>query len=163
MGLRMRPVGDPKELERRRERAIALLEQGLMPVEVARRVGVDRRSVRRWKAAYRKRGAAGLKAKPAPGRPRKMSARERKRLERRLLKGARAVGFDSDLWTCPKVAELLQREFGIEYHVRHVPRVLRGLGFTPQKPARRAVERDERAISQWVKQDWARVKKTLSD
>jgi len=163
MGLRMRPVGDPKELERRRERAIALLEQGLMPVEVARRVGVDRRSVRRWKAAYRKRGAAGLKAKPAPGRPRKMSARERKRLERRLLKGARAVGFDSDLWTCPKVAELLQREFGIEYHVRHVPRVLRGLGFTPQKPARRAVERDEWAIAQWVKQDWPRVKKTLSD
>jgi len=163
MGLRMRPVGDPKELERRRERAIALLAQGLMPVEVARRVGVDRRSVRRWKAAYRQRGAAALKAKPAPGRPRKMSAREQKRLARRLLKGARAVGFDSDLWTCPKVAELLQREFGIEYHVRHVPRVLRGLGFTPQKPARRAVERDERAISQWVKQDWARVKKTLSD
>jgi transposase len=142
---------------------MALLEEGLMPVEVARRVGADRRSVRRWKAAYRKRGEAALKAKPASGRPPKLNAREQKRLERRLLKGAQAAGFDSDLWTCPRVAELLSREFGTEYHVRHVPRVLRSLGFTPQKPARRAVERDEPAIARWIKQDWPRVKKTLSD
>ena len=159
----MRPAGDPKELERRRRRALVLLEQGLMPVEVARRVGVDRRSVRRWKAAYRKRGETALTAKPASGRPPKLNARKQKRLERRLLKGAKAAGFDSDLWTCPRVAELVQREFETEYHVRHVPRILRALGFTPQKPARRAVERDEPAIARWVKQDWPRVKKTLID
>jgi transposase len=156
----MRPSGDPKELERRRRRAIALLKEGLMPVEVARRVGVDRRSVRRWKAAYRKRGEAALDAKPASGRPPKLSARDQKRLERQLLKGAQAAGFSSDLWTCPRVAEWIERAFGIEYHVRHVPRVLRSLGFSPQKPARRAVERDEQAIVQWVKRDWPRVKKT---
>jgi transposase len=157
----MRPNGDPKELERRRRRAIALLEEGLMPVEVARRVGVDRRSVRRWKAAYRKRGEAALAAKPAPGRPAKLSERDLRRLERQLLKGAHAAGFASDLWTCPRVAQWIEERFGIEYHVRHVPRVLRGLGFSPQKPDRRAVERDEPAIVQWVKRDWPRVKKTL--
>src|SRR5436309_9902530 len=70
----MRPPGSPEELQRRRERALALLRQGYPPVEVAERVGVDRRSVRRWKAAVRKRGAKALRAKPVPGRPRQLDA-----------------------------------------------------------------------------------------
>ena len=65
----MRPAGSPEELQRRRERAIALLKEGIAPVDVASRVGVDRRSVRRWKAAPRRAGAAGIEARPAPGRP----------------------------------------------------------------------------------------------
>lgn len=158
----MRPAGDAKELERRRHRAMRLLDQGLMPVEVARMVGVDRRSVRRWKAAVRKRGATALQAKPAPGRPPRLSVRDQGRLERHLLKGAQEAGFASDLWTCPRVAKLIRKRFGIEYHVRHVPRVLRGLGWTPQKPARKAIERDAEGIRQWVKHDWSRVKKTLT-
>jgi transposase len=158
----MRPAGDAKELERRRHRAMRLLDARLMPVEVARRVGVDRRSVRRWKAAVRKHGTAALQAKPAPGRPPRLSARDQARLERHLLKGAQAAGFASGLWTCPRVADLIRNRFGIAYHVRHVPRVLRSLGWTPQKPTRKAVERDEEAIRRWVKQDWPRVKKTLT-
>ena len=71
----MRPPGSPEELQRRRERALALLRQGYPPVEVAERVGVDRRSVRRWKAAVRERGAKALRAQPVPGRPRKLDAR----------------------------------------------------------------------------------------
>ena len=77
----MRPVGNAQRLERRRRRAIALLKEGRAPVEVARLVGVDRCSVRRWNAAYRRRGAEGLAARPAPGRPSKLSARQRKQLE----------------------------------------------------------------------------------
>jgi transposase len=118
----MRPTGSPEELERRRLRALALLKQGLLPSEVAQRVGVDRRSVRRWKAAARRRGEAGVRAKPAPGRPSKLTAQHKRRLEALLLKGPQAAGFDTDLWTCPRVAELVQRRFGVDYHVDHVGR-----------------------------------------
>ncbi|AXQ27700.1 IS630 family transposase [Solimonas sp. K1W22B-7] len=156
----MRPSGSPEELERRRRRALELLSQGLMPVEVAQQLGVDRRSVRRWKAAVQRRGAAGIAAQPASGRPPALDERARRQLTRLLLKGAQASGFATDLWTCPRVAELIQQRFGVEYHVHHVARLLHGLGFSPQKPTRRAVERDEEAIQQWVRSDWRRVKKT---
>lgn len=156
----MRPTGSPEELERRRLRALALLKEGLLPVEVARRVGVDRRSVRRWKRAARRRGEAGVRAKPAPGRPPKLTPEHKRQLEALLLKGAQAAGFHTDLWTCPRVAELIERRFGVCYHVDHIGRLLHDLDWTPQKPARRALERDERAIRRWVKEVWPRVKKT---
>lgn len=150
----MRPTGSPEELERRRLRALALLEGGLLPSEVARRVGVDRRSVRRWKAAARKHGEAGVLARDVPGRPPKLKLAQKRRLEGLLLKGPLASGFDTDLWTCPRVAEVIQQRFGVDYHVDHVGRLLRDLGWSPQKPARRAVERDEQAIRRWVREDW---------
>ena len=156
----MRPTGSPEELERRRVRALALLKEGLLPVEVARRVGVDRRSVRRWKRAARRRGEAGVRAKPAPGRPPKLGPEHKRRLEALLLEGAQAAGFHTDLWTCPRVAELIDRRFGVRYHVDHIGRVLHALGWSPQQPARRASERDEAAIAQWVKVRWPQVKKT---
>jgi len=156
----MRPTGSPEELEHRRLRALALLKEGLQPVEVARRVGADRRSVRRWKAAARVKGEAGVRAKPAPGRPPKLQAKQRARLEALLLKGAQAAGYHSDLWTCPRVAEVIERRFGVCYHVDHIGRLLHELGWSPQKPARRALERDEGAIRRWVHEAWPRVKKT---
>jgi transposase len=156
----MRPSGSPEELERRRRRAIDLLNQGLMPVEVAQRVGVDRRSVRRWHAAYRKKGGAALTARPAPGRPPVLDRPAQRQLERLLLKGAVAAGFSTDLWTCPRVAQVIERRFGVRYHVDHVGRLLHGLGWSPQKPERRALERDDGAIRRWVRQQWPRVKKT---
>ena len=156
----MRPTGSPEELERRRLRALDLLKQGLLPSEVARRVGVDRRSVRRWKSAARQAGAAALRAKPAPGRPSKLAERQRRRLEALLLKGAQAAGFHTELWTCPRVAELIEQRFGVSYHVDHVGRLLHELGWSAQKPARRAIERNERQIRRWVRQDWPQVKKT---
>jgi transposase len=157
--MRMRPVGSGRQLERRRQRAIALLKEGHPPVEVARLVGVDRRSVRRWNAAYRKQGTEGLAARPVAGRPRKLSAPQRKRLEVMLMRGAAARGFESDLWTCARVAQVIRRRFGVSYHVDHIGRLLRSLGWTPQRPSRRALERDEQAIQRWVKQVWPRIKK----
>ena len=156
----MRPTGSPEELERRRLRALALLNDGLLPSEVARRVGVDRRSVRRWKAAARRKGEAGVRARPAPGRPPKLLAKHKRRLEALLLKGAQAAGFDTNLWTCPRVAEVVERRFGVHYHVDHVGRLLHELGWSAQLPARRAVERDEAAIHRWVHETWPRLKKT---
>lgn len=156
----MRPRGSPAELERRRQRAVALLAAGEAPVDVAQRVGVDRRSVRRWSAAYRARGAAGVRAKPAPGRPPKLTGAQRRQLERVLLQGAEAGGFATPLWTCPRIRTVIARRFRVRYHVSQVSRILRTLGWSPQQPARRAIERDEAAIARWVKVRWPQVKKT---
>lgn len=155
----MRPSGTPQELEQRRLRAVRLLGEGFSPVEVARQIGVDRRSVRRWKAAARKGGTAAVAARPASGRPRRLTHRDLTRLRRMLIQGAQAVGLPTDLWTCPRVAWLIQRRFEVRYHPAHVSRLLHGLGFSPQKPTRRAVERDEERIRAWIEQDWPRVKK----
>ena len=155
----MRPKGSASELERRRQRAISLLERGHAPVDVARMVDVDRRSVRRWKAAHRKGGAKGIAARPTPGRPPKLDQDQREGLERLLFKGARAAGYESDLWTCPRIAELIADEFGVNYHRDHIGRLLRSLGWSPQRPQRRAAERDEARIQGWIRADWPRIKK----
>jgi putative transposase len=159
----MRPTGSPKKLEVRRARAIALLQRGLKPVEVARQLKVDRRSVRRWNAEYRAKGEAGLKAKPAPGRPARLNTRQKSRLERLLIAGAQAGGFVTDLWTCPRIAQLIREHFGVSYHVDHVCRLLHSLGWSPQRPSRRAVERDELRIQNWIRVDWPRIKKKSID
>jgi transposase len=78
-----------------------------------------------------------------------------------LLKGPLAQGYRTNLWTTARIAEVIRREFGVEYHRDHVGRLMHQLGWSPQKPERRAVERDEDAIQQWKKKDWPRVKKTL--
>jgi transposase len=101
-----------------------------------------------------------LAAKPVPGRPGKLNARQRRSLALRLVRGATANGFGSDLWTCPRIAELVRRDFQVHYHVDHIPRLLASLGFSCQKPERQAVERDEEAIRRWVAVDWPRVKKS---
>jgi len=155
----MRPPGSPEELERRRHRAMALLAAGQSPVDVARMIGVDRRSVRRWKAAHQQQGARALRARRASGRPPKLTPRHLQQIERVLLKGAQAAGFPTDLWTCPRIAQVIARRFGVQYHVDHLSRVLRALGWSPQKPQRQAVERDEQAIRGWIKETWPRVKK----
>lgn len=155
----MRPHGSPEHLEQRRLRAVALLSEGLAPVDVAHKLGVDRRSVRRWNAGFRKRGQQALKARPAAGRPPKISSASKARLARVLLHGAEKAGFSTDLWTCPRVADLIKKEFGVTYHVDHIGRLLRSMGWTPQKPESRAKERDEEGIRRWVKTDWPELKK----
>jgi transposase len=155
----MRPPGSPEVLEQRRFRAIHLFEQGYQPVDIARRVGADRRSVRRWKSAYLKRGKQAIQAKPASGRPPRMKPRDKTRLRGILIRGAQAAGYATDLWTCQRVAEVISDQFKVHYHISHTWRILRALGFSPQKPERRAIERDEKAIRSWVQNEWPGVKK----
>ena len=128
----MRPSGSPEALERRRFQAMDLLEDGLQPVEVAKKLKVDRRSVRRWKAAFRSQGSKAIRAKPSSGRPPKLDKQAKKDLEKRLLQGAKAAGFQTDLWTCPRVAKLIQSHFGVRYHVDHIGRLLHSLGWSPK-------------------------------
>ncbi|MFQ5668643.1 MAG: IS630 family transposase [Candidatus Binatia bacterium] len=157
---RMRPQGSPAELERRRVRAIELLERGLQPHVVAERLGVDRRSVRRWNRAYRLRGRDGLRSHPAPGRPPRLTRQQRGSLVRWILRGPEACGYPTALWTCQRIVELIRTRFGITYHPDHVGRLLRACGFSPQRPQRTAKERNARRISHWLRHTWPRVKKT---
>lgn len=156
----MRPHGDARALEQRRLRAIRLLDDGFGPGEIATRLGVDRRSVHRWLAAYRDHGVEALAPVPVPGRPSKLTAQQRQKLARMLIEGATAFGYPTDLWTSTRVADLIRRRLRVTYHAHHVSRLLRSLGFSPQKPERRARERDEAAIRGWVRAQWPRVKKT---
>src|SRR5512144_1463908 len=156
----MRPPGSPTELEQRRLRAIDLLQRDVPVHVVADRLGVDRRSVRRWKQAHRGKGRAGLRARPASGRPPKLTAAQRNQLARVIVAGPEAAGYATSLWTCRRIVEVIRRQFKVVYHPDHVGRLLRACGFSPQRPQPRAKERDDRRVREWIQQDWARVKKT---
>ena len=158
----MRPFGSPAQLEQRRVQAIALFEKGFAPVEIAKKVKADRRSVRRWKASFLKQGHSGVKARPASGRPPKLAVRQKRQLEQSLLKGAQSAGYPTDLWTCPRIGDLIRKKFRVEYHVHHIGRLLRSMGWSPQKPEKRARERDEKAVQKWIRVDWPRIKKKPS-
>lgn len=82
-------------------------------------------------------------------------------MEKLLLKGAVAAGFPTDLWAWARIAQAIEERFGVRYHADHIGRLMRTLGWSPQKPTRRALKRDETAIATWVKFEWPRVKKTL--
>jgi transposase len=156
----MRPKGNAKELEVRRGIAGRLLREGNGVRQVARIVGASPSSVDRWKKAIEKDGLTALKAKPHPGRRPRLQCQQKERLEQILLAGPLAAGFATDLWTLSRVAEVIERTFGVKYHPGHVWYILRALGWTAQKPERRARERDEEAIQRWRKSDWPRIKKS---
>jgi transposase len=157
----MRPHGSPRELEARRMRAAALLHEGRCPAEVARLLGCHPSSVTRWRKTVHRRGAAALRAKPAPGRPCQLTLRERSRLVRLLLKGPMARGYRTDVWTTQRIADMIAEEFRVSYHRDHVGRLLHGLGWSCQKPDRRALERHEERIERWKRTEWPRIKKGL--
>jgi transposase len=158
----MRLPGSARVLEARRRRALALVQQGLSLNAAARRLGCAASSVMRWINAHRRHGDDGLKVRPAPGRPRRLTAAQEARVLRQLLRGAGAHGYSTDLWTTQRIAEVIERRFGVRYHRDHVGRLLARNGWTPQKPERRARERDEGAIAHWKRTRWPRVKRGLS-
>lgn len=155
----MRPKGTPEELERRRHRAMALLEEGYGPSEVARMVGVTSGAVSQWKKAYQRNGPKALNAKPHPGPVPKLTAKQREKLARLLSKGPGQHGYRTELWTLKRVAEVIRKHFGVRYDPSGVWHVLRGMDWSCQKPERRARERDEKAIARWRSKDWPRIKK----
>ena len=159
----MRPRGTPAELEARRRRAIVELGKGLMVTQVAERIGCSHSAVIAWRDAVRKKGEKGLAAKPAPGRPPKLTARQRARLPKLLLRGAEAWGYPTALWTTKRVASVIEREFKVKLHRAHVGRVLSDLGWSCQKPERRALQRDEKAIEHWKRYRWREIKKKRTD
>jgi len=156
----MRPHGSPGMLEARRRKSVAFLKRKLSLHEIARRLGCHASSVLRWRHAFRSQGPAGLKPKPASGRPPKLSAPQKQRLVGLLAKGAVAHGYRTELWTTQRIAALIEQRWGVRYHRNHVGKLLHQLGWSHQTPERRALERDEAAIETWKQTVWPRVKKT---
>lgn len=156
----MRPPGTPQQLEARRCRAVALLQSGKTYQSVAATLNASISSVVRWVQSFRKGGKDALRPQPASGRPPLLSQSQKRKLLRWLEQGPHALGYETDLWTLPRVATLIEKRLGVRYHPGHVWRVMMSLGWTWQKPERRATQRDEKAIARWKKYEWPRIKKS---
>ena len=128
-------------------------------VDVAEAVNASTSSVKRWRDAFDAQGAEGLNSAPPREHPSRLTDKQQQRLIHTLLRGARANGYANDLWTCPRVLEVIQRLFDVTYHVDYVGTLLHKLGWSVQKPEQRARERDEAAIPRWRQQEWPRIKK----
>jgi transposase len=155
----MRTPGSAEQLEARRMLAAQLLHKSMGVSEVARLLGVSKGSVSDWKERLTTGGVEALKAKPHPGRKPWLSKRQKEQLVKLLLRGARKAGYPNDLWTCPRVAAMIHRRFGVEYHPDYMGMLLRKLGWSWQKPEHRARERDPAAIAHWREHEWPRIKK----
>jgi transposase len=150
----------PEQMEERRLAAARLLRQGqLSQAEIARHLGVSRVSVCRWAATLAQEGPRGLEARPILGPSPRLDEKAWARLGRLLDRGAMAAGFATERWTLERIAAVIEREFGVHYHPRYLERPLKAHGFSVQRPATRAKERDELVIAIWPKRDWVALKK----
>ena len=146
----------------RRKRAARLFAAGKMILaEIARELKVSRQSVSRWYAEWGRRGASALRGAGRAGRKPKLDGGQLRQVEKALRKGARAHGFDTDLWTLPRVAAVLEQVSGVSYHPGHVWRILGAMDWTLQRPAKQARERDQKKVELWLNERWPSVKKTL--
>jgi len=156
----MRPKGSAAVLLARRMKAMRLLDDDLSLNEIARRIGCNASSVMRWRDRWLSGGEEGLRVRASPGRPSRMSRAQKRRLLRCLVRGPLEFGWTTDIWTTRRIVTLIKNEFGISYHFTHVARLLHALDWSPQKPERRALERNEAAIQKWKDTTWKKVKKT---
>jgi transposase len=138
--------------------ALALKQQGWKQRDIATALGVTKGAVSQWLAAERADGRDGLLAHPRPG-PRPKLAPEKVRLIPDFLwHGPEAYGFPGEVWTCDRVADVLWEEFDVSYSRSQVSRILKRLGWTPQIPIIRAIQRDEEAIERWRVESWPALK-----
>jgi transposase len=142
---------------------VEMVRSGRGVTEVANRVGVCTRSVSRWVRMDEADPERGLDSRPQKGPVPGLLEKDLARLTRELLKGPRAHGYATELWTLPRVAEVIERSFGVSYHPCHVWKILRRAGWSCQKPERRAREQDEAAVRNWREREWKRIKKGLAE
>lgn len=147
--------------EGRRLRALELKRKGWKQQDIAEALGVTKGAVSQWMKRVKEEGVEGLRRKPPPGAPARLSEEQRESLPELLDRGAEAYGFRGEVWTCARVAEVIRKEFGVSYHPAHISRLLRASGLSLQKPARRANQRDEEAIERWKEERWPALKKGL--
>lgn len=138
---------------------LRLFRKGVPQAQIARELKVARQTVSRWVRQYREGGREALRQAGRAGRLPKLGAGQLRQLEKMLLAGPEAFGYPTPLWSCPRVAELIEAEFGVRYHPGHVWKLLRAMGFSCQRPVGRAVERDEEAVEEWKRKRWPAIKK----
>ena len=149
--------GDYREW--RRLRALHLKQQGWYQRDIAEALDVSEDTVGRWLARARAGGPGALRARPRPGHPPKLTAVQKRQIPEFLWHGAEAYGFRGEVWTCARIAHVIEEEFGVHYHKDHVGRLLRELRWTPQVPIRRAIQRDEVAIASWRVAVWPELQR----
>lgn len=141
-------------------RAAEMFEHGKRQIDVVMALGVSAQTASRWHKVWRDGGHEALGGAERAGRRRWLTAEQLEQVEAALLKGPQANGFPTQLWTLARVAEVIERVTGVRYSQTQTWAVLHErLDWSVQRPARRAVERDEEAIASWVKNDWPRIKK----
>jgi transposase len=147
-------------IESRRIAGARMLKRKVAQADVARELGVSRQAVSVWARQLAEvKGAVGkLKAKPL-GRPKRLDAEQCELLSRMLVAGALQAGFPTELWTVKRVRAVVADEFGVEYSQTGCWELLRSLGFSPQKPEKRATQRNEQAIVEWKRRTWPALKK----
>src|SRR6266852_5634942 len=138
-------------LENRRFQAIRLWERGQNQSEIARQLRVVRQTVARWVQQYRAQGRSALRKAGRAGRKPRLNEKQRQQLTKLLLAGPERLGYETPLWTCPRVAHLIEQQFGVRYHEGHVWKLLVRLGWSPQRPMGRARERSEEQVQHWKK------------
>jgi transposase len=148
--------------EWRRKRAWELHQQGWWQKDIAAALGVSRAAICQWIKCAREQGVEGLRSRPHPGAPAKLSAEQRAQLPALLAQGAAAHGFRGDVWTAPRVAAVIERAFGVRSHPVHVGRLLRQAGWSVQRPIQRATQRDEAALTRWYEERWPAINKRRS-
>lgn len=146
-------------MEERRFEALDLLKQGLSQVEVGGRLRVAQQTVSRWARQAHQQGRESLHKAGRAGRKPQLAPDQRQALEAGLVAGPEALGYETPLWTCTRVAHLIEKQFGVSYHPAHVWKLLRRLGWSCQRPVGRALERNEAAIAEWKKVTWPALKK----
>lgn len=150
------------EAARKRERAGRLLRAGQGPAQVAEAVGVARQTVYSWNALLDEGGINALRSVPERGRPAQLDAAQLARVRTTLLQSPTEHGFGTELWTLKRVGSVIERMHGVRFGQTQVWRILGSLGFSSQKPEKRAIERDEGAVRQWKRRTWPALKKKLS-
>lgn len=147
------------EASRRRVKAGRLLLKGQTPAEVAKIVGAPRQTVYRWLDVLREHGIDGLRIMNKGGRRSRMTPEQVSELREALVAGPIACGYGTDLWTLKRVRLLIEKRFGIAYSDVHVWRILGAMGFSSQRPEKRAAERNEQSVVDWKRRTWPSLKK----
>ncbi len=147
--------------EYRRFQAWELYQRGWKQKDIAVALGVTKGSVSQWVKRAKAEGVESLRHRKPPGARPRLTPEQRAQLPGLLAQGAEAFGFRGDIWTQPRVTEVIRRQFQVSYHSSQVGRILKGCGWSRQKPMRRAVQRDEEAIQRWPQERWPQVKKKL--
>jgi transposase len=148
-------------LERRRFQAVKLFVKDLNNSEIGRRLKVSNQTVSRWRKEYHEGGNIALRSAGRAGRLPSLNEADKARLVELLLQGPERLGYETPLWTCPRVADLIEQNFGVDYHPGHVWRILRELNWSVQQPVGRALERNEARIDDWKHKRWPEIKKKL--